>query len=218
MALSFNTVKGEADREKTPSYKMKDGENRIRIVGGILARYIYWIPNSDGQKSPVECLSFNRETEKFDNKEKDWVKEYYPDLKAEWAYASLAVDVKDPSKILIFNHKKKLFNAIVSLVEDLGNPGDPKDGWDIVFTKAKTGPKVFNVEYTLQQMKCSKSKAPVSAEVAAMFDAHPSIDDVLKRAPPEDIKKYLDNLRAGAPAADKAGESVDDEIPDEFTK
>jgi hypothetical protein len=216
MALSFNTVKGEAEREKVPSYKMRDGENRIRIVGGVLGRYIYWIPNADGAKSPVECLAFNRDTEKFDNKEKDHVKEYYPDIKADWAYASLCVDMKDPTKVLIFNHKKKLFNTIVSLVEDLGDPGSIKDGWEIVFTKAKTGPKVFNVEYTLQQMKCSKSKGPLAADVAALFENHPTIDEVLKRAPPEDIKKYLDNLRAGAPAG-KAGEAVDDEIPADFS-
>lgn len=215
MALSFNSVKGEAERSKTPSYKMKDGENRIRIVGGVLGRYIYWVPK-DGQKSPVECLSFNRETEKFDNKEKDWVKEYFPDLKPEWAYASLCYDPKAATpEIMIFNHKKKLFNAIIGLVEDLDNPGDLETGWDIVFTKAKTGPKVFNVEYTLQQMKCSKSKGPVSDEAKALFAAHPSIDDVLKRAPAEDIKKYLDNILGGAPAG-KEGEKVDDAIPDDF--
>lgn len=217
MALSFNTVKGEAERSKTPSYKMKDGENRIRIVGGVLGRYIYWVPK-DGQKSPVECLSFNRETEKFDNVEKDWVKEYFPDLKPEWAYASLCVDVKNPTEVLIFNHKKKLFSAVVGLVEDLGDPGDLETGWDLVFTKKKTGPKVFNVEYTLEQIKCQKSKGPVKDEVKALFANHPNIDEVLKRAPAEDIKKYLDNILGNAPAGADGKEGVDDDIPDEFTK
>lgn len=213
MALSFNSVKGEATKEKTPSYKMRDGENKIRLYGGVLARYIYWIPNKDGIKSPVECLSFNRETEKFDNTEKDWVKEYYPDLKPEWAYASLCIDLKDPSKVLIFNHKKKLFNIIVNMVEDLGDPTDATKGWDITFRRAQTGPKVYNVEYTVMQLKCKNR--PLSDDELALFQAYPSIDEVLRRAPPEDIKKYLDDLRSGA-TSNKA-EGIDDEIPEEFT-
>jgi hypothetical protein len=212
MALSFNKVKGSASKEKTPSYKMREGENRIRLVGGILARYIYWIPNKDGVKTPVECLSFNRENEKFDNAEKDWVKEYYPDITPEWAYASLCFDLKDPGKILIFNHKKKLFGNIVSMVEDLGDPTDLNTGWDLVFNKAKTGPKIYNVDYTIMQLKC-KTRA-LSAEEKTMVEAYPVIDEILRRPPPEDIKKYLDELRSGAPSKN---EGMDDEIPEEFS-
>jgi len=215
MALSFNTVKGEAERTKVPSYKMQNGENRIRIVGGVLARYIYWIPGPSGDKTPVECLEFDRETEKFDKAEKDWVKEYYPDLKAEWAYASLCYDPKaeDP-KAMIFNHKKKLFGAIIGAVEELGNPGDLEEGWDIVFAKKKTGPKVFNVEYTLEQIKCMKSKKPASEAAKELFAKHPDIDATLRRAGPDDIKKYLDTLRSGVTEDNK--ETVEDEIPDDF--
>ncbi|NDD82987.1 hypothetical protein EBZ38_01710 [bacterium] len=212
MALSFNQVKGEASKEKTPSYKMRDGENRIRLFGGVLARYIYWVPNREGQKTPVECLSFNRETEKFNNGEKDWVKEYFPDLTPEWAYASLCIDLKDPGAVRIFNHKKKLFATIVNMVEELGDPTDPTTGWDIVFNKAKSGPKIYNVEYTVMQLKC-KPRALTETELG-MFSKHPTIDEVLRRAPPEDIKKYLDELRAGAPSTK---EGIDDEIPAEFS-
>jgi hypothetical protein len=215
MALSFNNVKGEAERSKTPSYKFKEGENRVRFIGDVLARYIYWIPGADGKdKTPVECLSFNRDTEKFDNVEKDWVKEYYPDLKAEWAYASLCYDDKDPTKILIFNHKKKLFSSIVNTVADLGNPADLKQGWTAVFTRKKTGPKVFNVEYTLDGLKSSKTAGPVHKDMLELIEAHPNIDAVLKRAPAEDIKKYLDKLRTGA--TEDSGETAVDSIPKEF--
>jgi hypothetical protein len=213
MALSFNQVKGEASKEKTPSYKMRDGENRIRLFGGVLARYIYWVPNKDGIKTPVECLAFNRDTERFDNAEKDWVKEYYPDLVPEWAYASICIDMKDPSKVSIFNHKKKLFGVIVGMVEDLGDPSDPEKGWDVVFTKVKNGPKVYNVEYTVQQLKC-KNRALTETELA-MLSNHPTIDEILRRAPAEDIKKYLDELRGGL-TGNKA-EGIDDEIPEDFT-
>jgi len=212
MALSFNKVKGEASKEKTPSYKMRDGENKIRLYGGVLARYIYWIPNKDGLKTPVECLSFDREAEKFTNAEKDWVKEYYPDITPEWAYASLCIDLKEPDKVKIFNHKKKLFTTIVNMVEDLGDPTDPDTGWDVVFTKSKTGPKIYNVDYTMMQLKCKKK--PLEPAQRALFEAHPSIDEILRRAPAEDIKKYLDDLRSGA--TNIKAEGIDDEIPEEF--
>ena len=212
MALSFNQVKGEASKEKVPSYKMRDGENRIRLFGGVLARYIYWVPNKDGLKTPVECLSFNRDTERFDNAEKDWVKEYYPDLTPEWAYASICIDLKDSDRVKIFNHKKKLFGTIVNMVEDLGDPSDADKGWDIVFTKVKSGPKVYNVDYNMLQLKCKNR--PLTAEEKEMFAKYPSIDEVLRRAPPEDIKKYLDELRSGA--TNNKAEGIDDEIPEEF--
>lgn len=212
MALSFNQVKGQASKEKVPSYKMRDGENRIRLYGGVLARYIYWVPNKDGLKTPVECLSFNRDTEKFDNAEKDWVKEYYPDLTPEWAYASICIDLKDTDKVKIFNHKKKLFGTIVNMVEDLGDPSNPDTGWDVVFTKVKSGPKIYNVDYNMLQLKC-KNRA-LTKDEREMLSSHPSIDEVLRRAPAEDIKKYLDDLRSGV--TNNKAEGIDDEIPDEF--
>jgi hypothetical protein len=212
-ALSFGKVKGESSKDKVPSYKMKDGNNKVRIVGGVLARYIYWVPNKGGTNSPVECLAFDRNEEKFTNVEKDWVKEYFPDLKAEWAYASLVIDTAtDEPSIVIFNHKKKLLKSIIDVVEDLGDPSDIEKGWDVAFSRAKTGPKVYNVEYTLQPLKC-KERALTEAE-RALVEAHPTIDEVLKRPDPESIKKYLDEIRAGGPST---GEAVDDEIPEDFT-
>lgn len=213
-ALSFNQVKGESSKDKTPSYKMKNGNNKVRIIGGVLARYIYWVPNKGGNNSPVECLAFDRDQEKFTNVEKDWVKEYYPDLKAEWAYASLVLDMDNPeAPIEIFNHKKKLLKSIIDVVEDLGDPTDPDKGWDVVFGRAKTGPKVYNVEYTLQPLKCKAR--PLTEEERAKVEAHPTIDEVLKRPDADSIKKYLDELRSGASSD---GEAVDEEIPDDFSE
>lgn len=213
-ALSFNQVKGESSKDKTPSYKMKDGNNKVRIIGGVLARYIYWVPRGT-TNSPVECLAFDRDQEKFTNVEKDWVKEYFPDLKAEWAYASLVMDLDNPdAPVVIFNHKKKLLKSIIDVVEDLGDPSDPVDGWDVAFSRAKTGPKVYNVEYTLQPLKCKKRA--LTAEELEKIEAHPKIDEVLKRPTSEDIKKYLDEIRSGG--AGTGGEAVDDEIPDDFSE
>ena len=212
MALKFNQVKGEAPKkEKTPSYKMQMGQNSVRLYGGVLARYIYWVPNKDGNKSPVECLSFNRETEEFDNKEKDWVKEYYPDLNPEWAYASLCIDSEaGDNTVRIFNHKRKLFGTIVDMVEDLGDPTDSETGWDVVFSRDKNGPKVYNIEYTVKQLRCKPR--PLTDGEREAFETSPTIDEILTRSTPENIKKYLDDIRGGVGTE----EDIDDEIPTDF--
>ena len=42
MAKLFSETKGSAQK-KDPGYVMKDGENTLRMVGGILPRYVYWL-------------------------------------------------------------------------------------------------------------------------------------------------------------------------------
>lgn len=212
MALSFGNAKGSGDKEKLKSYSYEMGENSLRTVGGLLARYVYWVPNpSSNDDMPVECLSFNRETEKFDNNEKDWVKEYYPDLKPTWAYASLGWDTTkgDDAELVVINWKKKLLGQVLGTVEDLGDPTDLNNGWDIVFTKVKTGPKTMNVEYTLQALKCAKRKGPVSEAMKEKIKESKTIDELLPRITSDKQKEFLDKLRSGS--ADS-----NDELPDEL--
>ena len=45
---------------------------------------------------------------------------------------------------------------IMVAADDLGDPTDPDEGWDIYFQRVKTGPNVFNIEYRLQALKCKK--------------------------------------------------------------
>lgn len=215
-SLSFNTAKTNPGREKVPSYKIRDGENKVRFYGGIVGRYIYWIPTKDGNKAPVECLQFDRETQAFNNAIDDPVKRYFPDLKPEWAYASLCIDIKEAEpKINIFNHKKKLFGQISSAVADLGDPADPETGWTVVFDKKKNGPKVFNVEYTLNVLRCSKEVRALTDAERELFDAHPSIDEVLKRPTEADIVKYITEVLTGDGAKGSGKEGMDEDIPDE---
>lgn len=216
-SLSFNTAKTNPGREKVPSYKIREGENKVRFHGGIVGRYIYWIPGPDGNKSPVECLQFDRETQSFNNSVEDPVKKFFPDLKPEWAYASLCIDKKDTDpKVCIFNHKKKLFGQIGSAVADLGDPADPNTGWTVVFEKKKTGPKVFNVEYQLNILRCSKEVGPLTATELELFAKHPTIEEVLKRPTAADIEKYITEVLTGGGKKDSNRESMDEEIPDEI--
>ena len=63
MALSFNKQTGGAQKSSNNSYKYVDGDNKVRIVGDILARYVYWIKGENDKNLPLECLSFDRDQE-----------------------------------------------------------------------------------------------------------------------------------------------------------
>lgn len=201
MAKDFNAAAGKAQTSKVDSYTMKDGENIVRLVGGILPRYVYWIKGTNGKDIPVECLSFDRDKEKFTNIEKDWVAEYFPDKKSGWAYSINCIDPKD-GKVRVFNLKKKLFEQIKSAAEDLGNPTDLVSGWDVNFKKVKTGSAAFNVEYTLSVLKC-KVRALSDDEIKAIAEA-PTIDQVYTRPTPEEIKALCERLLNGPEAVEGA--------------
>jgi hypothetical protein len=194
MALSFKQTKGRAQKSSVESYEYKDGENTVRLIGGVLPRYVYWVKGTNNKDIPVECLAFSRDKEKFDNLEKDWVPEYHPDLKCSWSYAVNCIDPRD-GKVKVLNLKKKLFENILMAAEDLGDPTDPETGWDVVFKRTKTGPLAYNVEYTLQVLRC-KPRALTAQEVELAEKAQP-IDEKYPRASPDEVKALLDKLQAG---------------------
>lgn len=196
MAISFNKQKGSAQKSSMDSFSFKDGENKMRIVGDILARYVYWIEGENGKNLPLECLSFDRNAERFNNSEKDWVREYYPDLKCGWSYATQCIDPND-GKLKVVNLKKKLWEQIVQTAQDgLGDPTDIENGWDICFKRVKTGPLPYNVEYQLQVLKCKNR--PLSAEELTTIAELKSMDDVMPRPTPDAQKELLDRLRTGS--------------------
>jgi hypothetical protein len=210
MALGFNQAKGTAQKDRADGYDYKEGENRIRLVGDLLARYVYWIKGENNKQLPFECLSFNRETETFDNAETDHVKEFYPDLKCTWAYAIQGIvnPGTDNPELRIINLKKKLTKQILDAAEDLGDPTDPETGWDIVFKKSKTGPLPINVEYQLMVLRC-KPRPLNDAERELIKDLK-SMDEVLPRPTPQQQKDLLTRLQNGS------NENVDEEAAEEL--
>jgi hypothetical protein len=191
MALSFKNTKGKAQSNKVESYEYKDGENTVRLIGGVLPRYIYWLKGTNNKDIPVECLAFSREKEKFDNVEKDHVNEYFPDAKCSWSYSVNCIDPKQ-NKVVALNLKKKLFEQIVSAAEDLGDPTDCDSGWDVVFKRQKTGPLPFNVEYTLQVLRC-KPRA-LTDEERAMAETAKPIDEKFVRPTEAEVKALLEKI------------------------
>ena len=195
MAIAFKNTKGKAQKSSVESYTYKDGENRVRLIGGVLPRYVYWVKGTNNKDIPIECLAFSRDKEKFDNLEKDHVPEFHPDLKCSWSYAVNVIDPAD-GKVKVLNLKKKLFEAILSAAEDLGDPTDYDTGWDIVFKRTKTGPLAFNVSYDLNVLRCKPR--PLTDTERAAADAAQDIDSKYPRATPEEQLALLQKLAEGA--------------------
>lgn len=126
----FSDVHGSAKKSGYPYLKYSVGLNTFRLFGEILPRYQYWV-NGRG----FECLRFNRDTETFDNTAEDPVNEAFPEANCKWAYLSLALDKE--GKIVIVPLKKSYFEEILNTAEDLGDPTDPENGWDIVVRKTE---------------------------------------------------------------------------------
>lgn len=196
MAIAFKNTKGKAQKSSVESYTYKDGENRVRLIGGVLPRYVYWVKGTNNKDIPIECLAFSREKEKFDNIEKDHVPEFYPDLKCSWSYAVNAIDPAD-GKVKVLNLKKKLFESILQTAEDLGmDPTDYDEGFDIVFRRTKTGPLAFNIEYSLSPLKCKqRALTPEEREAA---DKAVDIDTKYPRQTPAEQLALLQKIAAGS--------------------
>ena len=102
-----------------------------------------------------------------------------------------------------------MWEQINTAAEDLGDPTDPKDGWDVKFKRVKTGPLPYNVEYQLQVLKC-KHRALSGSEMDLVANLK-SMDDVMPRPTPDAQKELLDRVR-GASAQD-----MDKELEAEFS-
>lgn len=213
MALSFKNTKGKAQSNKVEAYEYKDGENVVRLVGGILPRYIYWLKGTNNKDIPVECLAFSRDKEKFDNVEKDHVNEYFPDAKCSWSYSVNCIDPKQ-GKVVALNLKKKLFEQISTAAEDLGDPTDYDTGWDVVFKRVKTGPLAFNVEYTLQVLRCKPR--PLTEEERAMADAAKSIDEKFPRPTETEVKALLEKITSNQDPEEGEGTNSEQEAVNEL--
>lgn len=193
MAIKFNDLKGKAGKGGPERMKFADGKNVFRIVSAIVPGYKYWMKTKDGQDVPLDCLAFDREKESFSSNKKDWVREYFPDKKCQWAYSCFVID-KGDNKLKLLDLKKTLLNQILDAgKKKLGDPTDPATGWDIIVTRTKTGPKVYNVEYKLEIFDLQNR--PLTDEEKALVADMPDIEEVLKLPTPDEqhsfIKKYI---------------------------
>lgn len=193
MGKSFADTNGAAIKSGLEYVKLRDGENEFRLVGQILPRYAYWkklIVDGNEFTIPVECLSFDREQEKFLNKEKDWFKTYFPGDKPTWSYVATCFE-KDGKELKLFGLKKQLYEQIKTASRKLGDPTDPETGWSIKFTKKKNGPLSFNVEYTLLQLELEKAPLTDAQKEIVNENLRP-IDEYVPRPTPEEQKEFIE--------------------------
>lgn len=215
MALKFTQTKGKAAKS-VDALEIKDNDNVVRLVGDVLARYVYWLKTADGKNVAIECLAFDRGLEKFDNRQPDPVREAMPAQKCSWAYAVQCITKPgtDEAAIKTFNLKKKLFQQILTAAEDLGDPTDPETGWDVYFKKQKTGSHAFEVEYTLQVIKCGNGKRALTELERKLVSEMKPIDEVYPRPTVEQVTQQLAALNKPVVEDElPAGMGGDDDIP-----
>jgi hypothetical protein len=187
-------------------------EVKVRFVGEVLPRYVYWVITKEGKKMPVECLQFDRQTETFNSNAKDPIKELPADLyseKPQFAYVCNVLDRSD-GKIKLFDVKSTIYKQIVDYARnpEYGNPADLDKGYDMTIKKEKTGPLPQNVKYTCVPARTSKA---LTAEERALELYE--ISKMYKRPTYEEQKKWLlDNTMLFSTLTDShlTPESVED--------
>lgn len=205
MAVEMSKAKGKAQKG-VASYEYKMGENRVRLVGGVLPRYVYWVKSHNDRDIPIECLAFDREKERFTNKEEDLVPEFFPGKKSQWNYAMVGID-RNTNEPCVIHLKKKLFEQILSAQEDLGSATDPDTGFLCVFKKIKTGPLPINISYELSVLKCKPD--PLSEEDKAKLAEFGDIDSHFPRPTVEQIRTLIDRVLHGDEATEESATEGD---------
>lgn len=193
MAKSFGDTSGTAKKREINYYKFKDGVNNIRMFGDVVARYGYF-HQMNGVTVFIECLSFDREQERFTNMERDPYAEAFPDKKPQWSYVTLGADL-DAKECFIIAWKKKVYQDIVETAKDLGDPTSLDEGWNIVINRVKTGPAVMNVDYNLMPLRCKK--LPIPADLLEKITALKSIEEYVPRPTVEEVQALVDNITSG---------------------
>lgn len=221
---NFMDTKGQAQSARLEKYEFQPSENKFRIVGDILRRYVYWVRSPANRPVLLECLSFNRELEKFTNIETDHVVKYYPyaldnngnpkpDSKKpdqfmrnspSWAYVTTVIDRRD-GKIKELHLKKTFFEEIKKVAmkknpqtgEFFGDPTNMDTGWDIVITKEKTGPLPINVKYNVDAFAPLMNKIPLTDEEKMKVAEIPSVHERHPRMTPEEQLAFINEIQSG---------------------
>jgi len=180
---------GSSDRKEIQRITLGNGDNKIRLVGEVLPRYVYWLTTKDGKRMPVECLKFDRNTEQFSGTE-DPFDEVSPDIysdKPQFAYVCNVIDRSD-NQIKLFDLKATIYRQIVDFAKDAeyGNPADEASGYDITIVKEKTGPLPQNVKYTVRPARASTSLTD-DEKSSDLFD----LDRIYKRPDYTEQKRWL---------------------------
>lgn len=181
---------GNTQRREVERLSLQIGDTKVRLIGDVLPRYVYWITTNEGKKMPVECLEFSRETESFNSSAENPFKEIDDAIfadKPQFSYVCNVIDRSD-GKIKLFDLRSTIYSQIVDYATnpDYGNPADPEDGYDITVKKEKTGPLPQNVKYTCIPARNNSPLSDAEKELE-LFE----LDRIYKRQSYEDQKEWL---------------------------
>lgn len=182
--------KDSGERREIKRLSITNGDTRVRLVGNLLPRYVYWVVTKEGRKFPVECLQFDRATESWDNNAPDPVKEIDAEVyseKPQFAYVCNVIDRAD-GEVKLLDLRSTVYQQIVDYATnpDYGNPADSDSGYDITIKREKTGPLPQNVKYTIIP---ARTNAALTDEEKALELYN--LDTILKRPTYDDQKKWL---------------------------
>lgn len=214
--VSWDQAKGNTStgnqRREVERLSMQIGDTKVRLIGEVLPRYVYWVTTNEGKKMPVECLRYSRVTETFDDSVPDPLKEVDEAIfgdKPQFAYICNVIDRSD-GKIKLFDLRATIYRQVVDYATnpEYGNPADAETGYDITIKKEKTGPLPQNVKYTTIPARASTVLTD-DEKGLELFD----LERIYKRQTYDEQKQWL--IQNTAYFADLAGgemaaESVDD--------
>lgn len=224
-AIGFSNFNGEAKKSDVTYMKLTDGDNTFRILpNSFLPSYTYWVKGANGKDLPFEALQFDRANERFDNtrpcpiralglKDKEG-----KDLRCSWSYKCLVIN-KLTGKVEVLQMKKGIIEEIKSVAAQLEiDPTDLDTGTWFTVTRKKTGPLAYNVEYTVQQLKC-RSTPLTEAEKELAAKAKP-IDEMFPvetyEAQMERLKRHLEGAPESNAEAAAADSTTDQEAINEL--
>jgi hypothetical protein len=181
---------GGGNRKDIERLQIPIGDVKIRLVGEVHPRYVYWVTTNEGKKMPVECLGFDREEEVMKDSLKDPMKEVSPEIfseKPQFAYVCNVIDRASKS-IKIFDLRATIYGQIVDYAAnpEYGNPSDETKGYDLTIKKEKTGPKPQNVKYTVIPSRSSIALTAEDKELE-LFE----LDKIYKRQTYAEQKEWL---------------------------
>lgn len=208
---TWNKSKGEAQKSGATYMKMEKGSNQFRLIDdNLIARYQYWVENAEKKPLPFECLQFDRSQERFNNRAPDPIREAgltevikdkgvdkEVPLRAKRAYVALAINRKT-NTIEAIDLKKSMFDGIVDTATQIGKSPSQFD----IFVNKK-GDKWYEIEYSVEQIKCMKDANTPNPERdaadAELIKAYgKTVHDVFPRPSYEEVKANLENHLNGS--------------------
>jgi hypothetical protein len=193
--VAWDKAKGKksgnsGERREIDRITLGIGDTRVRLIGGVMPRYCYWVVTKEGRKMPVECLQFDRETETFNNNADDPFKELNEDIyadKPQFAYVCNVIDRSD-GKVKLLDLRSTIYAQIVDYATnaDYGSPADEAEGYDITIKKEKTGPLPQNVKYTVIP---ARGNSPLTEEEKSLELF--SLENIFKRPDYKTQKEWL---------------------------